>query len=140
MYLFRHHTDTMLYTPSPSVFLFQKVSAFKFDLMFSLFNGDVCVRFSSSATLPDSNAYEVCSGMCAHLIRHSEYSASTVFILLSLERVELFGIILYHLNVHLSFKFMFFLCIFAWHALAFHDHHTRLVWVYRNQKRYDRKR
>jgi hypothetical protein len=55
----------MLYTPAPTAFLFQKVSAFAFDLMFSLFNGDICVRFSATANLPDINAYEVCSGMCA---------------------------------------------------------------------------
>ncbi len=55
--------DTMLYTPSPTVFLFQKVSASSFNVMFSLFKGDICIRFSATAELPDINAYEICIGM-----------------------------------------------------------------------------
>ncbi len=71
----------MLYTPAPTAFLFQKVSAFSFDVMFSLFNGDICVRYSATANLPDINAYEVCIGMCLHL--HKVFSEQNELIALN---------------------------------------------------------
>ncbi len=72
----------MLYTPAPTAFLFQKVSAFSFDVMFSLFNGDICVRFSATANLPDISAYEVCIGMYLH--PHKVLSSQNQFVVLNL--------------------------------------------------------
>jgi hypothetical protein len=46
------------------VTFFQKVSAAQFDVAFEILLGaSICIRFTSLASTPDSNAYEVCSGM-----------------------------------------------------------------------------
>ncbi len=61
------HADAIVY--SLPVTFFQKVSVEQFDVAFEALLGvAVCIRFTSISNAPDSNAFEVCSGMYWQMI------------------------------------------------------------------------